>query len=98
MSYSVKAKPYIVGRAKVLKMKERLRNARELLERTEAQEKAVRDSEAAVKQDQKCQTARTGGTGAEAARVAAYKAGVAVGVFPPVKAKYLHGKALKQVR
>lgn len=68
------------------------------MEYTEEQEKAIRDYEAAVKQVQKCQTARTGGTGAEATRVAAYKAGVALGVFPKLKAKLLNGKALKQTR
>ena len=69
-----------------------------MTEFTDEQLRAIQDYEIAVKQVQKCQTARTGGTGAESARVAAYKGGVRLGVFPPVKAKYLTGRALKQTR
>lgn len=65
---------------------------------TEEQDRCFRRYEAAVKQVQKCQGARTGGTGAEAERVAAYKEGVRLGIFPKLKAKHLNGKALKQTR
>jgi hypothetical protein len=69
-----------------------------MTEYTEEQSKALQSYDMAVKQVQKCQTARTGGTGAEAARVAAYKELVRLGLAPTVKAKYMTGRAMKQVR
>lgn len=69
-----------------------------MAELTEEQSKALQAYELAVKGVQKCQTARTGGTGAEATRVAAYKELVRLGLAPKVKAKYLTGRALKQTR
>jgi hypothetical protein len=69
-----------------------------MAELTEEQSKAVREYEASVKQVQKCQTARTGGTGAEAVRQAAYSELVRLGLAPVLKAKLRAGKAHKQVR
>jgi len=68
------------------------------MEYTEEQSKALQAYEASVKQVQKCQTARVGGTGAEAVRVAAFKECVRLGVLQPIKAKYLTGRAMKQTR
>lgn len=69
-----------------------------MAELTDEQDKAVRDYEAAVKQVQKCQTARTGGTGAEAVRQAAYSELVRLELAPVIKAKWRAGKAHKQVQ
>lgn len=67
-------------------------------EYTEEQAKALQAYELAVKGVQKCQTARTGGTGAEATRSAAYGELVRLGLAPSIRPKYSRGKALKQVR